>query len=217
MPRSVVVERTISHSRMPNLSLGRSELTFGTVRTVVHQRWSTRLTIQRASRRRRPAPRPAAKAATQVSSGLVGEHDRLDGDEPAATGALGLRETSGHGVEQATAPCKASRMRLPALLLVVVVAGCGEQGDRPGEVVRDYVQARDASACQYLAAAQAKPCRRPRAPEPPADRVVIEGVRIHEDRATIRASYDWTGYRRHATFTLVRREDRWFIARESPD
>jgi hypothetical protein len=148
---------------------------------------------------------------------VVGEHDRLDGGELAATGALALGGTSGHGVAQATAPCKAFWMRISALLLVVVVAGCAEQGDRPGEVVRDYLQARDASACQYLTAAQAKPCRRPRAPEPPADRVVIEGVRIHEDRATIRASYDWTGYRRHATFALVRRDDRWLIARESPD
>jgi len=108
-------------------------------------------------------------------------------------------------------------MRIPVLLLVVVVTGCGDQSDRPGEVVRDYLQADDAAACQYLTAAQAKSCRRPRVPEPPADRVVIEDVRVHKDRATIRASYDWTGYRRHSTFALIRRDDHWLIARVAPD
>ena len=107
-------------------------------------------------------------------------------------------------------------MRIPALLLVVLVAGCGDEG-RPGEVVRDYLQANDAATCQYLTAAQVKLCRRQHVPEPPADRVVIEDVRLHMDQATIRASYDWTGYRRHSTFALIRRDDHWLIAREAPD
>lgn len=109
-------------------------------------------------------------------------------------------------------------MRIPALLLVVVVAGCSAEGDRPGEIVRDYLQAKDVAACQYLTAGQAELCRsHPRIPEPRADRVVIHGVRIHNDHATIRASYVWTGYRRHSTFALVRRDDHWLIAREAPN
>ena len=45
---------------------------------------------------------------------------------------------------------------------------------------------------------------------------MIERVRIVGDGATVRASYDWTGYRRHSTFTLIRREDDWLIGRETP-
>jgi hypothetical protein len=37
------------------------------------------------------------------------------------------------------------------------------------------------------------------------------------DRATVRVSYDWTGYRRHSTFALVGRDEEWLIARETPD
>jgi hypothetical protein len=107
-------------------------------------------------------------------------------------------------------------LALPTLLLAVVVAGCGKSGDRPDDVVRDYLQARDSESCQYLTAPQAKLCRLPRGPEPPADGAVIERVRIVGDRATVRASYDWTGYRRHSTFTLIRREDDWLIGRETP-
>jgi hypothetical protein len=104
-------------------------------------------------------------------------------------------------------------MRIPVFLLVFVVTGCGGNGDRPAEVVRSYLQATDMAACQYLTPPQAKLCRLPRVPEPPAEGVVIERVRVDGDRATIRASYDWTGYRRHSTFALVRRDDEWLIAR----
>jgi hypothetical protein len=109
-------------------------------------------------------------------------------------------------------------MRIPALLLVVALSGCGsEEGDRPGKVVRAYLQAKDAAACQHLTAAPRRLCRRPRVPETRAAGVVIEGVRIHEDRAAVRASYNWTGYRRHSTFALVRRNHHWLIACEAPD
>jgi hypothetical protein len=47
--------------------------------------------------------------------------------------------------------------------------------------------------------------------------VVIEDVRVHNDRATIHASYDWTGYRRHSIFALIHRDHHWLIAREAPD
>jgi hypothetical protein len=108
-------------------------------------------------------------------------------------------------------------MRILALLLLVVVAGCSEEADRPAAVVRDYLEARDSVSCRYLTATQAVRCRRPRAPEPPANGVVIDAVRIGDDEATIRASYEWAGYRRHSTFALVRRDDAWLIAREIPD
>lgn len=108
-------------------------------------------------------------------------------------------------------------MRIPALLLALVVAGCGESDDPPDKVVRSYLLATAAEDCQYLTAPQAKLCLRPRIPEPPAERVVIERVRIHGDRATVRVSYDWTGYHRHSTFALVRRDDDWLITRETPD
>jgi hypothetical protein len=109
------------------------------------------------------------------------------------------------------------RMRTPALLLALLVVGCGGNGDRdpPGEVVEDYLRARGSASCQYLTASQAALCRRPRVAEPPAHAVVIERVHLNGDRAIIRASYDWTGYRRHSTFVLVRRADDWLIAREA--
>jgi hypothetical protein len=100
-------------------------------------------------------------------------------------------------------------------MLLIVVAGCGASRDGPEEVVRDFLQSEAFRACNYMTPPQAKLCRRPRVPEPPADRVVMERVRIQGDRATIRASYNWTGYRRHSTFALVRGEDDWLIARET--
>jgi hypothetical protein len=106
-------------------------------------------------------------------------------------------------------------MRLPALLLVVAVTGCGGNGDRPSEVVRRFLEAEDSAACQYLTAPQAERCRLPAVPEPPAEAVGIESVRIDGDRATIRASYEWTGYRRRTTFTLVRRDGDWLIVKRS--
>jgi hypothetical protein len=108
-------------------------------------------------------------------------------------------------------------MRLLTFVLVVVAAGCGDKADPPEEVVRSYLQAGGPAACQYLTAAQAKLCRRPRVPEPPADGIVIERVRVRGERATIGASYNWTAYRRHSTFALVRRDDDWLIAQETPD
>jgi hypothetical protein len=106
-------------------------------------------------------------------------------------------------------------MRIQALLLALVVVGCAEKGDRPSEVVEDYLHARDRTSCQYLTAPQARRCRLPRVPEPPARAVVIERVRLDGDRATIRVSYEWSGYRRHSTFALVRRDNNWLIARET--
>jgi hypothetical protein len=108
-------------------------------------------------------------------------------------------------------------MWLAAVLPALVIAGCGENRDRPDKIVRGYLQAPDHAACRYLTAPQARLCRRPRVPEPPADRVVIEHVRVHGNRATVGASYDWTGLRRHSTFVLVRRDDDWLVARETPD
>jgi Putative lumazine-binding len=115
-------------------------------------------------------------------------------------------------------------VRFSALLLVAAVTGCGGNGDRPSEVVHRFLVAEDRAACQYLTAPQAKQCRRPGVPEPPAEAVVIQSVRVDGDRATIRASYDWTGYRRRTTFTLVRRDGDWLIVKrptvivgESPD
>lgn len=108
-------------------------------------------------------------------------------------------------------------MRLPALLLVALVAGCGQEGDPPEKVVQFYLQADDAAACEHLTAAPDTLCQRPHVPEPGAAQVVIDGVYIDDDQATVRASYAWTGYRRHSTFTLVRRGDDWLIARETPD
>jgi hypothetical protein len=104
-------------------------------------------------------------------------------------------------------------MRFPALLLVVAVTGCSGNGDRPSDVVRRFLEAEDSGACQYLTAPQAERCRRPAVTEPPAEAVVIERVRVDGDRASIRASYDWTGYRRRATFTLVRRDGDWLIVK----
>jgi hypothetical protein len=46
---------------------------------------------------------------------------------------------------------------------------------------------------------------------------VIERVRLDGDQATIRASYEWAGYRRHSTFALVRSDNNWLIARETAD
>jgi hypothetical protein len=105
---------------------------------------------------------------------------------------------------------------LSALMLAVVVAGCGASGDRPDDLVRDYLQARVSTSCQYLTAPQAKLCRLLRVPDPPATAVVVDSMRIDGNRASIRASYDWTGYRRHSTFALIRREDGWLIVRETP-
>jgi hypothetical protein len=79
-------------------------------------------------------------------------------------------------------------MWLAALLPALVIAGCGENDDQPDKIVRGYLQAPDHAACRYLTAPQAKLCRRPRVPEPPADRVVIEHVRVDGNRATVRAS-----------------------------
>ena len=104
-------------------------------------------------------------------------------------------------------------MRFPALLLVVAVTGCGGNGDRPSEVVRRFLEAEDSAACQYLIAPQAERCRRPGVLEPRAEAVVIESVREDGNRATIRASYDWTGYRRRTTFTLVRPDGDWLIVK----
>ena len=104
-------------------------------------------------------------------------------------------------------------MRFPALVLVVAVTGCGGNGDRPSEVVRRFLKAEDSAACQYLTAPQAERCRRPAVPEPRAETVAIESARVDGDRAIIRASYDWTGYRRRTAFTLVRREGDWLIVK----
>jgi len=46
---------------------------------------------------------------------------------------------------------------------------------------------------------------------------MIERVRIDGDRASVRGSYDWTGYRRHSAFALVRRDGNWLIAHETPE
>jgi hypothetical protein len=108
-------------------------------------------------------------------------------------------------------------MRIQALLLALVVVGCAEKGERPSEVVENYLHARDRASCQYLTAPQARLCRLPRVPEPPTRAVVIERVRVHGDQATIRASYEWAGYRRHSTFALIRSDNNWLIARETTD
>jgi hypothetical protein len=108
-------------------------------------------------------------------------------------------------------------MRIPVLLLALFVTGCGNSDDRPDKVVQDYLHARDSASCRYLTAPRTEPCRLPHVPEPPADRVVIERVGFDGSRATVRASYDWTGIRRHSTFTLVRRDDDWLITGETPD
>jgi Putative lumazine-binding len=104
-------------------------------------------------------------------------------------------------------------VRFPALVLVVAVTGCGGNGDRPSEVVRRFLKVEDSAACRYLTAPQAERCRRPAVPEPPAEAVVIESVRVDGDQAIIRASYDWTGYRRRTAFTLVRRDGDWLIVK----
>jgi hypothetical protein len=103
------------------------------------------------------------------------------------------------------------------LLLALVVIGCGGNGDQPDKVVRGYLQSEESASCQYLTAPQEKLCRRPHAPDPRAGGIVIERIRIQGDRATIRASYAWGGYRRRSTFALVRRGDGWLIAKETPD
>jgi Putative lumazine-binding len=103
-------------------------------------------------------------------------------------------------------------VRFPALVLVVAVTGCGGNGDRPSEVVRRFLKVEDSAACRYLTAPQAERCR-PAVPEPPAEAVVIESVRVDGDQAIIRASYDWTGYRRRTAFTLVRRDGDWLIVK----
>jgi hypothetical protein len=102
-----------------------------------------------------------------------------------------------------------------ALPLALLLVGCGGKGDPPGKVVEDFLQADGSASCQYLTAAPATRCRLPRVPEPPAHAVAIERVRLDGDRATIRASYDWTGNRRHSTFVLVRRANDWLIAHET--
>ena len=104
-------------------------------------------------------------------------------------------------------------MRLAALLLALALTGCGSKHDGPDKIVQNYLQATDSTSCQYLTAPQAKRCRRPHVPEPPAHRVVIERVSVDGNRATVRASYDWTGLRRHSTFALVRGDGDWLIAR----
>ena len=104
-------------------------------------------------------------------------------------------------------------MRFPALVLVAAVTGCGGNSDRPSEAVRRFLKAEDSAACQYLTAPQAERCRRPAVPEPRAEAVVIESVRVDEDRAIVRASYDWIGYRRRTAFTLVRRDGDWLIVK----
>lgn len=103
------------------------------------------------------------------------------------------------------------------LLLLLFVVGCGESVHGPATVVTNYLSAEGPASCQYLTETKARDCRRPRVPEPPADAVVIERVRVDGDQATIRASYDWTGYRRHSTFVLVRRANDWLIAAETPE
>jgi hypothetical protein len=110
-------------------------------------------------------------------------------------------------------------MRIFAALALVflLLVGCGGNSDPPAKVVEDFLQTRDSASCQYLTAPQRTRCRLPRVPEPPAHAVVIERVHLNGDRAIIRASYDWTGYRRHSTFVLVRRANDWFIAREAAD
>jgi hypothetical protein len=57
----------------------------------------------------------------------------------------------------------------------------------------------------------------PRVPEPPARAVVIEHVRVEGDQATIRASYESAGYRRHSTFALIRSDNNWLISRETAE
>jgi len=108
-------------------------------------------------------------------------------------------------------------MRLSILLVTLVAIGCGGNEDQPDNVVRRYLQSEDAAACRFLTAPQAKLCRLPRVPDPGADRVMIERVRIDGDRASVRGSYDWTGYRRHSAFALVRRDGNWLIAHETPE
>jgi hypothetical protein len=106
-------------------------------------------------------------------------------------------------------------VRIPTLLLALLVIGCAGNDDQPDKAVRGYLQSEDSAGCQYLTAPQAKLCRRPHVPDPRADRVVIERVRVTGDRATVRASYDWAGYHRHSTFALVRRDHDWLIAKET--
>jgi hypothetical protein len=164
---------------------------------------------------------PASAAVT--STATMGSVIRNGRSGYRACAVLGAYVASGghevwHGarINPATTLPRTSQgflMRLPAAMLLVVVAGCGASRDRPEEVVRDYLASEDSAACRYLVPSQAKLCRRPHVPEPPANQIVIERVRTHGDRATIRASYDWTGYRRHSTFALVRREDDWLIVR----
>jgi Putative lumazine-binding len=101
--------------------------------------------------------------------------------------------------------------RVAALALVAAITGCGANNDRPSEVVHRFLVTEGRTACQYLTAPQAAECRLPRVPEPPAEAVVIERTRVEGDRATVRASYVWTGARRHQTFTLVRRDGDWLI------
>jgi len=125
------------------------------------------------------------------------------------------------GVSRFTHPVTSGRlsiaMWLAALLPALVITGCRETDDQPDDIVRSFLEAANSTHCRYLTAPKANLCRRPRVPEPRADRVVIEHVLVDGDRATVRASYDWTGLRRHSTFVLVRSDDDWLVARETPD
>jgi hypothetical protein len=108
-------------------------------------------------------------------------------------------------------------VRIPTLLLALLVIGCAGNGDQPEKVVRGYLQSEGSVSCQYLTAPKAKLCRLPRVPDPQAHGVVIERVGIQGDRATVRASYDWAGYRSQSTFALVRSDHEWLIAQETPE
>jgi hypothetical protein len=81
-------------------------------------------------------------------------------------------------------------VRIPSFLFAVAVIGCGGGGDQPEKVVRDYLQSEGSASCDYLTAQQAKLCRLPRIPDSPSDEVVIEGIRVQGNEATIRASYN---------------------------
>jgi hypothetical protein len=54
-------------------------------------------------------------------------------------------------------------VRIPALLLALVVIGCGRNDDQLDKVVQGYLQSEESASCQYLTAPQEKLCRRPHA------------------------------------------------------